>query len=177
MAFKRGARRRKKGLNASLVRRAGRPVVVAALPLKPPARDHLSRLLGDVDLRDVRDDVCDADLVLAPSCSPQVIGALKHAYPSARLVVVELEDWVFDVDFPGPVKRVVDAGADGYLVAASIEDLTYQLRRASEGLPLEMAGHARKELVEGSVDDAILAGVTQMLQRRAQYVTLADQEG
>lgn len=148
-----------------IVRRNARPVVVTALALATPARDHLARQLGDVDVRDVRDDVLEADLVLAPSCSPRAISALKGAYPSARLVVVELDDWDFNVRFAGPVKRVLDAGADAYVTADSIEQLARQLRpRAQEGA---VAGEATAlDERDLSVDDVIMANVADALKRR-----------
>ena len=45
------------------------------------------RLAGLLDARvlDVRDPCDRADVVLTPSCSPQLIGALKRKYPGARV--------------------------------------------------------------------------------------------
>lgn len=104
----------------------GRITVVTALPLKPAARHRLADLLG-ARVVDVRDEVDRADLVLTPSSSPQLIGALQRKYPDARIVVVELDDEEFDVDLPGPVKRLLRSGADGYVLAESIDELAHKL--------------------------------------------------
>ncbi|HTT90033.1 MAG TPA: hypothetical protein VMF65_10815 [Acidimicrobiales bacterium] len=113
---------------------------------------------------DIRDAVYGADLVLAPSCSPQCVAALKSAYPTARIVVVELEDWDFKVNLPGPVKRVLNAGADAYLLADSLDQLAQQLRprpKDSDHQDAEVY-----ELVQSSTDDEILASIQDILERR-----------
>lgn len=61
---------------------------------------------------DIRDSIDCADLVLTPSCSPQLIGALKGKYEGARVAVVELDDRDLAVNVPGPVKRLVRSGVD-----------------------------------------------------------------
>jgi hypothetical protein len=104
-----------------------RPVVVCALPMKGRALSRLASKLGDVRVVDVRETVEDATVVLAPSCSPQTLRALRRAYPGARLIVVELEDWDHDIELGGPVTRLRKAGADAYLAADSLEDLARQL--------------------------------------------------
>jgi hypothetical protein len=102
--------------------------------------------------------------VLAPSCSPQCVAALKRAYPTARIVVVELEDWDFNVSLPGPVKRVLNAGADAYLLADSIEQLAQQLQPR---LNCSADQDAKpNELVRPSVDDAIMTSIRDVLERR-----------
>ncbi len=103
-----------------------RITVVTALPLKRAARERLADLLG-ARVVDVRDEVDHADLVLTPSSSPQLIGMLRRKYAEARIVVVELEDWEFDVDLPGPVKRLLRGGADGYVLADSIDELAQKI--------------------------------------------------
>ncbi|MGH9126883.1 MAG: hypothetical protein ACRDZ8_19460 [Acidimicrobiales bacterium] len=110
----------------------------------------------------------EADLVLAPSCSPGAISALKGAYPSARLVVVELDDWAFNVRFAGPVKRVLDAGADAYLTADSIEQLARQLRPEAQEGAVAVEATALDERSDLSVDDLIMANVAEALNRRAE---------
>lgn len=55
--------------------------------------------------------------------SAQTISALKHLFPRARVVLTEVEDWELGVFFPGPVRRTVDAGADGYVVAGDLAAL------------------------------------------------------
>lgn len=150
---------------AEVVRRSDRPVVVAALPLRASAREHLARSLGEVELRDIRDDVLTADLVLAPSCSPQAVAALKRAFPTAHLVVVELKDLEWDVDLPGPIQRLLAAGADGYVAAGSIAELAEQLRLRAT-LPTV---NDQPALVEANIFNAlILASVEDLSRRRAQ---------
>jgi hypothetical protein len=153
----------------SVVRASPRSVVVTAFPLKAAGRAKLAEWLGDVEILDIRDAVYGADLVLAPSCSPQCITALRSAYPTARIVVVELEDWDFKVNLPGPVKRVLNAGADAYLLADSIEQLAQQLRprpgqSADEAAELNEA--RLTELAQSSVDTVIFASLRDVIGRR-----------
>jgi DNA-binding NarL/FixJ family response regulator len=158
--------RRPKGdrSSTSVVKASRKPVVVTAFPLKGPGRAQLAAQLGDVEILDMRDAVSAADLVLAPSCSPQCISALKGAYPTARVVVVELDDRDFNVSLPGPVKRVLNAGADAYLLADSIEELAQQLQRRHPHPFTEET--AVSELAQPSVDDVILANVEAVLAQR-----------
>lgn len=101
---------------------ADRRTIVTALPLKKAARERLSQLLG-ARVLDVK-ELCDApDMVLTPACSPQLIGAMKRKYHGARVVVVEFDDWDLDIELGGPVKRLLRAGADAYVLADSIEEL------------------------------------------------------
>lgn len=141
-------------------------VVVTALPLKAAARRDLAQRLGNVEIHDIRDDVLAAHLVLAPSCSPQAIAALKRAYPTARLVVVELDDDQWDLHLPSPVKRLLAAGADAYLTADSIAELASQL--SSGDRQPAAAGQPQSALGTSSVDDVILAGVSDVIRRRAE---------
>jgi len=103
-----------------------RITVVTALPLKRAARDRLAELL-DARVVDVRHTIDHVDLVLTPACSPQLIALLKRKYGGARVVVVELDDWDFDVSVPGPVKRILRSGADAYVLADSMEQLARKI--------------------------------------------------
>jgi hypothetical protein len=142
-----------------------RPVVVTALPLKRRGRQRLQEQLGDVDVRDIRDVVFEASLVLAPACSPQAIAKLKAAFPTARLVVVELEDWDFGISLPSPVKRLLNAGADAYVLADSIDDLAEQLLPTATRV--EEKTQRVVELAQPSVDDMILTNLEAQLRARA----------
>ncbi len=115
-----------------------RPTVVSALPLKPAARQRLSQLL-DARVIDVREPCDDPVVVLAPSSSPQLIGALKGRFGAARIVVVELDDADLDIELSGPVRRLLDSGADAYVLADSLEDLARTIR---SGRPQTDAGVA-----------------------------------
>jgi hypothetical protein len=159
---------------AEVVRQSDRPVVVTALALKASAREHLARSLGDVEVRDIRDDVLTADLVLAPSCSPQAIAALKRAFPVARLLVVELEDGEWDVHLSGPVQRLLAAGADAYLTADSIVDLSDQIRLGKE--QPAVAAQEQTALEEPSVDELILANVADLIRRRTETTVVVRRE-
>ena len=118
-----------------------RPTVVAALPLPAPARDRLASLLGArvIDVRDADEQV---DLVLTPASSPQLVGRLRRRYGSAKIVVVELDDWEFDVELPGPVKRIVRGGADGYVLADSLDELADKLATTGTSSPDPNERHA-----------------------------------
>jgi hypothetical protein len=135
-----------------------RITVVTALPLKRPARERLAELLG-ARVVDVRHPIDEVDLVLTPSCSPQLIAALKRKYSGARVVVVELDDWEFGIALPGPVKRILKGGADGYVLADSLDELARKISPPSsdevaepseEVQPLELLGTP-------TVDDLIAA--------------------
>lgn len=144
-----------------------RPIVVCAVSLKQGARQKLAELLGDVRLVDIREPVAAADVVLVPSCAPQTIARLKEAYPTARLVVVELEDWEHHIDLAGPVTRLRKAGADAYLTADSLQDLAHQLTTSEPSEPrplLETA--AANELESASIDDIVLERLHELLERR-----------
>ena len=134
-----------------------RRTIVTALPLKRVARARLAELLG-ARVVDVRDPVDHVDLILTPSCSPQLIGALRRKYEGARIVVVELDDWDLGIEVPGPVKRILRGGADAYLLADSMEELARKIAPHSEELDSRDAPHAARELPSSAtVDDLIAA--------------------
>ncbi len=131
-----------------------RPNVMAALPLRRAARERLGELLG-ATVHDMRAPIDHPDMVLTPSCSPQLIGALKRRFNGAPVIVVELEDWELDIDIAGPVKRLLSTGADAYILADSLEDLARRLttaRATAEALP-----SATHELPSPTMDDLIAA--------------------
>ena len=97
-----------------------RPVVVCAIPLDDEAMDRLATCSATSHLVDVRDAIDDAAAVLAPPCSPQTLARLQSTYPSAKVLVVELEDAELGIELGGPVTRSLDAGAQGYLTASSL---------------------------------------------------------
>lgn len=103
-----------------------RRTIVTALPLRRAARQRLSELL-EARVLDVREPCEHPDLVLAPACSPQLIAALGHMYNGAQVVVVELDDWEFDIELSGPVKRMLRSGASAYVLADSIDELAAKI--------------------------------------------------
>ena len=135
----------------------GRPTVVSALPLRTAARQRLSQLL-DARVIDVREPCDEPDLVLAPSSSPQLIGALKRQYGDARIVVVELDDTDLDIELSGPVRRLLDSGADAYVLADSLEDLAGKIRSGRPGT--DAAGSGEADEIERSAMRELPSGTT-----------------
>ena len=134
-----------------------RTTVVTALPLKRAARDRLAELL-DARVVDVRDPIDHADVVLTPSCSPQLIACLKQKYEGARVIVVELDDWDLDVSLPGPVKRILRSGVDAYVLADSIEELADKITPRRDRVIDDGTSVAARELPSTtSVDELIAA--------------------
>lgn len=108
--------------------------VVAAFPLPDEVVARLETLIGgDCQIIDIRDADGHEHLVLTPSASPQLLGQLHVAFPDARVLLVELTDLEHEVHFGGPVTGALDAGADAYLVARSLEELAGLLRRPEAG--------------------------------------------
>ncbi len=98
------------------------------------------------------------------------VTALKEAYPSAELVVVELEDWDRDIDLSGPVIRLRRAGADAYLAANRLEDLARQLQpTAADEIAATTHEALPRELRSTSVDHIVL----HLLDERAAVRTAA----
>lgn len=153
-----------RGMDGVIARSARRRTVVTAMPLPRPARARLAELL-DADVVDMRTHVAVADLVLAPSCSPRTVAAIKRAFPDARVVIVEIEDWRFDVEFPGPVMRLIDAGADAYVTADGLDELAERLGAGNARVDAERSEPAA--LPAPGVDDAVLANIREVVARRA----------
>ena len=147
-----------------------RRTVVTALPLKAAARHELARLL-DARVLDVREPCERPDLVLTPACSPQLIGALKRKYHGARIVIVELDDWDLDISHPGPVKRVLLAGADAYLLADSLEELAHKIAApdpATDDDPPAPAELSTSATVDDLIDAFLRESVEYSARARAQ---------
>lgn len=103
-------------------------VVATAMKLSRSARAALSAALGeDYIVLDLHAAPKTADVVLAPASSPQLIGLLRSMFPKARVIVAEVEDDGLAVSYHGPVRRMLDAGADGYLTSTTIPRLARQL--------------------------------------------------
>ncbi|MER5741993.1 hypothetical protein ABT097_01810 [Streptomyces sp. NPDC002225] len=106
-------------------------VVATAMELSDTARTALSDRLGpDYIVLDMRSAPRSADVLLVPPVSPQLIGSLRSSFPDARLVVTEIEDPELGVDYQGPVRRLLDAGAELYLPPATLPRLADQLAHA-----------------------------------------------
>ncbi|MEU6717878.1 hypothetical protein ABZ897_40970 [Nonomuraea sp. NPDC046802] len=103
-------------------------VVATAMELPTAARVALSRQLGaDYVVLDMHAAPATTDVLLVPPGSPQLIAALRSMFPKARVIVAEIEDHELGVQYHGPVRRLLDAGADGYLPPATVPLLARQL--------------------------------------------------
>ena len=122
-------------------------VVATAMKLSASARASLSAQLGPdyivLDLNAAPDSV---DVLLVPAVSPQLIGILRSKFPKARVVVTEIEDRELGVSYRGPVRRLLDAGADVYLPSSTIPRLAEQLDHTVTQLR-EIAGTTSAPLV------------------------------
>jgi hypothetical protein len=106
----------------------GVTVVVTAMKLSDSARASLSDQLGaDYIVLDMHAAPVSADVLLVPPVSPQLIGSLRSAFPRARVVIAEIEDEELGVSYLGPVRRLLDAGAEAYLPPATVPHLAKQL--------------------------------------------------
>ncbi len=94
----------------------GVTVVATASKLSDAARRRLSDELGpDYIVVDLLKAPPTTDVVLTHSVSPQLLGALRAGFPTARVIVAEIDDEELGVHYPGPVSRLLDAGASAYL--------------------------------------------------------------
>jgi antitoxin (DNA-binding transcriptional repressor) of toxin-antitoxin stability system len=103
-------------------------VVATAMKLSASARASLSAELGaHYIVLDLHAAPVTADVLLAPPASPQLIGSLRSMFPKARVIIAEVEDDVLGVSYHGPVRRMLDAGAETYLTSTTIPRLAKQL--------------------------------------------------
>lgn len=106
-------------------------VVATAMKLSASARRSLSAELGtDYIVLDMHTAPTTADVLLVPPVSPQLIASLRSMFPSARVIVTEIEDPELGVSYLGPIRRMLDAGAETYLAATAIPRLAKQLDHA-----------------------------------------------
>ncbi|MGW4487474.1 hypothetical protein ACWEOE_26955 [Amycolatopsis sp. NPDC004368] len=119
-------------------------VVATTMKLSQAARAALSEQLGsDYVVLDMRSAPKTADVVLVPPGSPQLIGALHETYPKAHVVVAEIEDPELGISYEGPVRRMIDAGAETYLASTTIPRLAAQLDHVVVQQKLQIAGPAQ----------------------------------
>ncbi len=92
------------------------------------------------------------DVVLVPSTSRQLIGKISEAFPRAAVMVVEIEDADHGLELGGQVMRSLDAGAGGYYVTRSLDQLADVVDRAlapqqaSTPQPAELTPPGKDEL-------------------------------
>ena len=102
----------------------GVTVVATATKLSKAARQRLSDELGDgYVVLDLLRAPPSADVVLTHPVSPQLLGSLRMMFPDARVIVTEIEDDELGVSAPGPVSRLLDAGASAYLPPRAIREV------------------------------------------------------
>ena len=105
---------------------------MTSFPLSRSAAETLQGSIGATfELVDIRDADGSEGLVIVSSVSRQLLGKLRTAFPGATLLVVEVADEGHQLDLGGPVMRALDAGADGYLVARSVDELGVAIARAA----------------------------------------------
>lgn len=103
-------------------------VVATAMKLSASARAALAAELGaGYIVLDMHKAPRTADVLLMPPTSPQLIGSLQSMFPKARVIVAEFEDPDLGVSYQGPIRRLLDAGAETYLAATAIPRLANQL--------------------------------------------------
>lgn len=123
-------------------------VVATAMKLSDTARNKLSEELGgDYIVLDMWDAPKTADVLLIPAISLKLLGSLRGMFPSARVVIAELDDPELGISYPSPVRRLLDAGADLYLATTTVPSLARQLGEAVAGARGEL-GAARRPRLE-----------------------------
>ncbi|MFC9257253.1 hypothetical protein [Amycolatopsis thailandensis] len=131
-------------------------VVATAMKLSASARDSLSERLGSgylvLDLHSAPPTV---DVLLVPPASPQLIGNFRALYPKARIVITEIEDAELGVKYEGPVRRLLDAGAEAYLPSSTIPRLAEQLDRTMTQLNQLTGGTSAPLTIESPRDRAL----------------------
>ena len=133
---------------------AGATVVASALKLSPYVRRLLSDELGeDYVVLDFTAAPPTADVLLVQPFSLQLIGILQEKFPAARVMIVEIEDDDLGVSGQGPVRRLMNAGAETYLVSNTVSGLATQLEQAITLRP-QLEGGVRARLQIDSAAEA-----------------------
>ncbi|WP_235031055.1 hypothetical protein [Nonomuraea solani] len=134
----------------------GVTVVATAMELSAAARVTLSTQLGtDYVVLDMHAAPATADVLLIPPGSPQLIAALRSMFPKARVVITEIEDDELGVQYHGPVRRLLAAGADAYLPPATLPLLARQLDYTlNQGREITGGAAAPLEIAPAPPDDA-----------------------
>jgi hypothetical protein len=122
----------------------GAMVVATATKLSKAARQRLSDELGEgYVVLDLLKAPTSADVVLTHPVSPQLLGSLRMMFPDARIIVTEIEDDELGVSAPGPVSRLLDAGASAYLPPRP-------LREVAANVHAYLTGSGAPQLTAGS---------------------------
>lgn len=141
--------------------------VVVAFRLSRASTERLRTTLGpDTQLVDLHESDGHERLVLAPPASPQLLGKLRQVYPDAQIMVVELTDSEAGLRRGGPVTRSMDAGADSYVVARSLEQLAGMVNAAVTSPTSSIAAVIQAELTAHAEDDLAVL-LEEVVARRA----------
>lgn len=133
----------------------GVTVVATAMQLSETARRRLSDEFGDdYVVVDIHEAPSGTDVLLTHPVSPQLLGILRHQFPDARVVITEIEDEELGVRFPGPVSRLLDAGASAYLPPRPIAEIaaTVHAYLTRQDAPLLEAGDTAALPLPGPAD-------------------------
>lgn len=131
-------------------------VVATAMKLSESARASLSAELGtDYIVLDMHRAPRTADVLLVPPVSPQLIGSLRSMFPKARVILAEIEDAELGVSYQGPVRRLLDAGAETYLASTSMSFLARQLDHAITQRAQITGGNAPRLEIESAPANTI----------------------
>lgn len=133
----------------------GVTVVATSMKLSTSARARLSTNLGSrYVVVDIRAAPPTTDVLLVPSTSPQLIGALRAEFPNARVVVAEIDDDELGVRYSGPVQRLISAGVDAYLSASTLQQAAAGLDRAlTQGPAIGPASPRPRAIASRTPDD------------------------
>ncbi|WP_328459823.1 hypothetical protein [Streptomyces sp. NBC_00448] len=116
-------------------------IVVTAIALKRHVHDALAQRLGPGHiLLDIRHAGPDADIVLIPPASAQLLGHLRRQFPQARILATEFTDDSYGADFRGPISRILDSDIDGYFMAPTLDDLARVTHSAGRAVAGALAG-------------------------------------
>lgn len=120
----------------------GVTVVATAMKLSDSARTKLSDELGtDYIVLDMHSAPRTADvLLIPPMIGLPLLGSLREMFPSARVVVAELDDPELGISYRGPVRRMIDSGVELYLASTTVPHLARQLGEAVSARGLLEAG-------------------------------------
>lgn len=131
----------------------GITVVATAMELSEEARQRIADELGeDYIVLDLHEAPPSADVLLVPPISPQLVGALRRQFPDARLLVTEIEDEELGVHYAGPVSRMLEAGASGYLPPRPVTELAATVHAhltRQDALALEASAAGQEQAGEG----------------------------
>lgn len=128
-------------------------VVATATKLSKAARQRLSDELGEgYVVLDLLKAPTSADVVLTHPVSPQLLGSLRMMFPDARIIVTEIEDDELGVSAPGPVSRLLDAGASAYLPPRP-------LREVAANVHAYLTGAGAPQLTVGGSDPGPVAAL------------------